>query len=60
MALTPYSTVEPTFGTLPTWLTADDAKRLMAYQRYEEMYWNDPDGYKIIMRGSESKPLYVP
>ena len=60
MALTPYSTVEPMFGTLPTWLTVDDAQRLMAYQRYEEMYWNDPDGYKIVLRGSESKPIYVP
>lgn len=59
--LTPYTTVQPTFGPLPTWVTSDiDKQRIMAYQRYEEMYWNNPDGYKLILRGSESNPIYVP
>lgn len=59
--LSPYTTIQPTFGPLPTWLTSDqDRQRIMAYQRYEEMYWNDPAAYRLIMRGSESNPVYVP
>lgn len=58
---TPYTTIQPTFGPMPTWLTDPlDQARIMAYQRYEEMYWNEPDGYRLILRGSESNPIYVP
>ena len=59
--LSPYTTIKPTFGAMPTWMTStDDAERIMAYQRYEEMYWNDPQGYKLILRGSEANPVYIP
>lgn len=58
--LRPYATARPLFGILPTWLSADDAARLEAYALYEGMYRNVPDAYKIIQRGSESNPLYVP
>lgn len=58
---TPYTTIQPTFGAMPTWLTNElDRQRIMAYQRYEEMYWNEPDAYKLILRGNESNPIFVP
>jgi hypothetical protein len=58
--LRPYSTARPLFGTLATWLSADDAARLEAYALYEGMFRNVPDAYKIIQRGSEANPIYVP
>ena len=58
--LSPYSTAKPLFGVLPTWLSPMDAERISAYQLYEGMYRNVPDAYKIIQRGSESNPIYVP
>lgn len=57
---TPYSTVQPFFGPLPTWLSADDAQRITAYQIYEQLYWNVPDTFKLVQRGSEDKPIYIP
>jgi hypothetical protein len=58
--LSPYSTAKPLFGVLPTWLSEADAARIEAYALYEGMYRNVPDTYKIIQRGSESNPIYVP
>lgn len=58
---TPYSTASPFFGTLPTWLRADDAERINAYQLYEQMYWNAPDVYSIQARDSQNtSPIYIP
>ena len=57
---TPYSTVRPFIGTLPTWMSELDQERIAAYQKYEEMYWNVPDTWKLVARGSENKPIYVP
>lgn len=56
-----YSTVNPLSAVLPTWVVSDeDRQRIAAYQRYEDMYWNDPAGYEIIQRGTEGGKLYVP
>lgn len=58
--LSPYSTALPLLGVLPTWLSVVDAQRISAYALYEGMYRNVPDAYKIIQRGTESNPIYVP
>ena len=58
--LSPYATAKPLFGVLPTWLSPDDAVRIEAYAMYEGMYRNVPDTYKIIQRGTEQNPIYVP
>ena len=56
-----YSTVNPLSAVLPTWVVAEeDRQRIAAYARYEDMYWNDPDGYSLIQRGSEGGKLYIP
>lgn len=58
--LTPYSTVKSLMGPLPGWLPADDAARITAYQIYEGMYRNVPDSFKLVQRGSDSNPIYIP
>lgn len=59
--LVQYATVAPFLTTLPSWIGNDsDAQRIAAYQLYENMYWNTPDTYKLVQRGSESKPVYIP
>lgn len=58
--LTPYSSIKPFMGPLETWLPADDATRMAAYQLYEAMYRNVPDSFKIVQRGTDANPIYVP
>lgn len=57
---TPYSTIGPMMGPLPSWLTATDAVRIEAYRLYEEMYWGAPETFKLTWRGSEDSPIYIP
>lgn len=63
MASTPYSTIAKFFqGSAPEWAPEEDAQRIMAYKTYEDLYWGNPDAYKVVMRGTdgEDKPIYVP
>jgi len=57
---TQWSTIAPLMGTLPTWLGAEDAQRLEAYRLYEQMYDNVPDTYKLVQRGTDAQPIYIP
>jgi len=57
---TPYSTVRPLMGAAPTWLGAADAERIESYRIYEDMYWNAPETFVLMQRGSESNPIYIP
>lgn len=60
---TPYSTIAKFFqGSSPSWVPGEDAERLQAYKTYEDLYWGNPDAYKVVMRGTdgEEKPIYVP
>ncbi len=58
--LTPYATAKPFFGIKPTWLTQEDADRIQAYQLYESIYKNVPDAFKVIQRGTDQNPIYIP
>lgn len=58
--VTPYSTAVPYFGQLPTWMTEMDAQRVSSYAVYENMYQNVPESFKLVFRGSEDNPIYVP
>lgn len=62
MTLTPYSTLEYFFpGNKPTWIQNPlDQQRIMSYQVYEQIYWNTPTTFKLVYRGQEDKPIYVP
>lgn len=57
---TPYSTVQPLFGTGAPWVDPLEAERIASYQTYEEMYWNVADTFKLVSRGPDSQPIYVP
>lgn len=60
-AFSPYSnTLSYLQGGLPTWMSAMDAERIHAYQVYEQIYWNVPETFKLIQRGSDAAPIYVP
>lgn len=61
-AFSPYSNVISQFTEgLPTWMSRWDAERIQAYQIYEQIYWNVPDTFKLVMRGEENaSPIYVP
>lgn len=58
---TPYSTGSEFFGSKPAWISDElDAQRIMSYGVYEQIYWNVPDTFKIALRGSNDRPVYVP
>jgi len=56
----PYSTVVPYFGALPSWVPPEDQERIASYQTYEEIYWNNPDSFKLVLRGTNDKAIYIP
>jgi hypothetical protein len=58
--LTPYSTAKPLMGPLDSWLTAADAERLAAYAIYDSIYRNVPEAFRLVQRGDESNPIYLP
>ena len=59
--VTPYSTAVPLFSSAPpTWMPAYDAQRIMAYQLYEQIYWNVPETFKLQQRGTDANPIYIP
>lgn len=45
---------------MPGWVTAEDAERIQAYLTYEKMYWNVDETFKLVLRGTEDKPIYLP
>lgn len=58
---TPYSTASNLMGALPTWITDDlDKQRIASYQIYEEIYWGIPETFKLMARGAENRPIYIP
>jgi hypothetical protein len=61
-AFSPYSNIVAQWTEgLPTWMNATDAERILSYQIYEQIYWNVPDTFRIVMRGEENAmPIYVP
>lgn len=59
---TPYSTVAPLFSAIEdvSWLPDEDQDRIQAYATYDQIYWNFSEVFKITMRGTFDKPVYVP
>lgn len=55
-----YSTVAPLFRAMPTWLSGADQRRIASYQTYEDIYWNVPEAFKLVQRGDDAKPIYIP
>lgn len=60
MLFTPYSTARHLMGTLATWMDEYDAMRIQAYSIYEQIYWNAPETFRLMARGTEADPIYIP
>jgi hypothetical protein len=59
---TPYSTLRGMMpSSKPSWIINQlDQDRILSYQLYEQIYWNVPDTFKLVARGTEDKPIYLP
>lgn len=56
-----YSTAKPLLGALPQWIADEqERRRLGTYMLYEQIYWGVPDTFKLVSRGTEDKPIYIP
>jgi hypothetical protein len=58
--MSPYVSVKRFLGPLDQWLGEDDAARLQAYSVYESFYRNLPEAFKLVQRGNEQNPIYLP
>jgi len=58
---TPYSSAKPYFqGTAPAGVAPLDVERLQSYTLYDEFYWLHPGAYKLVERGTDQDPVYIP
>jgi len=58
---TPYSSAKPYFsGTAPAGVSDLDSERLQSYTLYKQFYWQHPGSYKLIERGTDQDPVYIP
>lgn len=59
---TPYSSVAPLFGAVPSWVPSLEAERIQSYNAYDDIYWNNNDSFRILMRGGDAEEdvIYVP
>lgn len=59
--MTPYSSVMPLVGSdLPQWAPEEEQERIASYTKNEELYWNHANAMKLIQRGADDKPIYIP
>ena len=58
---TPWSTVSKMMGAKPSWVPPLDQERVLAYDQYDELYWNNNENLRLIMRGTDdASPIFVP
>lgn len=61
MDFTQFSTAVPLISAYPNWIGDKlEQQRIAAYMLYEQLYWNAPEAYKLVARGKEDKPIYIP
>ena len=59
----PWASARPFFkqGGAPSWVVdPDDQARLQAYALYENIYRVNPGTFRLMQRGSEASPIYLP
>lgn len=57
----PYSTARPLIRGYPAWLgDTQEQARIASYTLYEQIYWTIPEAFKLVSRGKEDKPIYIP
>jgi hypothetical protein len=59
---TPYATAMPYVVSASSagWTDEYDRQRLLSYNLYDDLFANDPSQYRMLLRGSNDKPIYVP
>jgi hypothetical protein len=58
---TPWSTVAALITAKPSWVPALDQQRVLAYDQYDSLYWNNNTNLRLIMRGTDDlRPIFVP
>jgi len=59
---TPYSTIRELLGaTLPGWIVDPiEQARIASYDLYEKIYWAVPETFKVVQRGEDDEPIYIP
>lgn len=55
-----YSNAKPLLRGFPSWITGQDRDRIAAYSLYEQIYWTIPEAFKLLTRGSDEDPIYIP
>lgn len=55
-----WSTAKPLMSGFQAWAPEEDRQRIAAYALYEQIYWNVPESFKLMQRGSDAQPIYVP
>jgi hypothetical protein len=57
-----YESVRSLFGPVDPNLAAslEDQRRVQAYEAYEGLYKNNPDTFKLVQRGEDDHPMYIP
>lgn len=56
---TPWSSLDNMLGKPPFWWPEEERDRVQSYEKYDQMYWNDPTQYAIRVLENE-QPIYVP
>lgn len=56
---TPYSSLDSMLGKPPGWWPEEEQQRIASYEKYDQLYWNDPTQYAIRVLENE-QPIYVP
>jgi hypothetical protein len=56
---TPWSSLDSMLGKMPSWWPEDEQQRIAAYEKYDQMYWNDPTQYAIRVLENE-QAIYIP
>lgn len=56
---TPWSSLDNMLGKPPFWWPEEEQQRIQAYEKYDQMYWNDPTQYALRVL-DEEQPIYVP
>jgi hypothetical protein len=58
---TPYSSAMAyVTAALAGWTDEYNAQRLASYDLYDDMYHVEPSTYKLMLRGTDEKPIYIP
>lgn len=55
-----YETAKAYLGAAPSWITGENAKRYTAYDFYDSLVSNNPEQFRLVLRGDEEDPVYMP